>query len=152
MFGNWISATAPRYAGGDWTSRCSRGFSQYKILSWYHVLSAAWKSVHFWRKSTSTLPGHPGGENLWAVASRLIVEEKIRNFRLLLKQFYIWINIFLATVNKKIIWAQKCPGSGAKNHIIYWEHHWCRNQIYGKIFYNNIKRNQAPYYRFSKCS
>ena len=43
----------------------------------------------FGEKAASTLPGHPGGENLWAVASRLIVEEKIRDFRLLLKQFYI---------------------------------------------------------------
>ena len=43
----------------------------------------------FGEKAASTLPGHPGGENLWAVASRLIVEEKIWDFRLLLKQFYI---------------------------------------------------------------
>ena len=38
----------------------------------------------FGEKAASMPPGHPGGENLWAMVFRLIVGERTRNFRLLL--------------------------------------------------------------------
>ena len=47
----WISATAPRCAGGGWTSPYSRGFSQCEIPPCYHLLSAVGKSVRFRGKS-----------------------------------------------------------------------------------------------------
>lgn len=43
----WISATAPRCAGGGWTSRCNHGFFQCEIPPSYHLLSAVWKSACF---------------------------------------------------------------------------------------------------------
>ena len=46
----WILTTAPRCAGGGWTSPCSRGFSQCEIPPWYHLPSAVWKSIRFWGK------------------------------------------------------------------------------------------------------
>ena len=36
----WILTTAPRCAGGGWTSPCSCGFSQCEIPPSYHLLSA----------------------------------------------------------------------------------------------------------------
>lgn len=41
----------------------------------------------FGEKATSMPPGHSGGENLWAAAFRLIVEEKTWDFRLLSRHF-----------------------------------------------------------------
>ena len=46
----WILTTAPRCAGGGWTSPCSRGFSQCEIPPWYHLPSAVWKCLRFWGK------------------------------------------------------------------------------------------------------
>ena len=59
----WILTTAPRCAGGGWTSPCSRGFSQCEIPPWYHLPSAVWKSVRFGEKAASTPLGSPGREN-----------------------------------------------------------------------------------------
>ena len=61
--------TAPRCTGGGWTSPCSRRFSQCEIPPWYHLLSAVWKSVHFWRKDSlyaARIPrkGNPMGDGL----------------------------------------------------------------------------------------
>lgn len=46
------------------------------------------KVLVFGEKVASMPPGHPGGENLWAVTFRLIVEEGTWDFRLLLGQFF----------------------------------------------------------------
>jgi len=58
----------------------------------------------FGENTASTPPGHPGGENLWARAFRLIVDEKMWDFRLLLEQFWQiclhYIVIALKQVNK----------------------------------------------------
>ena len=83
----WISATAPRSAGGGWTLPYSRGFSQYEIPPYYHLPSEVWKSVCFRGKDGFYSAWTPRGENLWAAACRLIVEEKTWDFRLLSCQF-----------------------------------------------------------------
>ena len=71
----WISATAPRCAGGGWTSPCSRGFSQCEIPPWYHLLSAVGKSVRFRGKDglyAALIPrrGKPMGGGLSADCGR----------------------------------------------------------------------------------
>lgn len=43
----------------------------------------------FGKKVASMPPGHSGGENLWAAAFRLIVEEKTWDFLLLSVQFWV---------------------------------------------------------------
>ena len=71
----WILTTAPRCAGGGWTSPCSRGFSQCEIPPCYHLLSAVWKSVRFWGKGNlyaarMTRRGKPMGGGLPANCRR----------------------------------------------------------------------------------
>ena len=83
----WISETAPRSAGGGWTLPYSRGFSQYEIPPYYHLPSEVWKSVCFRGKDGFYSAWTPRGENLWAAAFRLIVEEKTWDFRLLSRHF-----------------------------------------------------------------
>ena len=54
----WILTTAPRCAGGGWTSPCSRGFS-HGITS----LRRSGKVFVFGEKAASTPLGYPGREN-----------------------------------------------------------------------------------------
>lgn len=48
-------------------------------------------------------PGYPVGENLWAAAFRLIVEEKTRDFLLLSVQFYEQCVAFFALLLHNIV-------------------------------------------------
>ena len=48
-------------------------------------------------------PGYPVGENLWAVAFRLIVEEKTWDFLLLSVQFYEQCVAFFALLLHNIV-------------------------------------------------
>lgn len=47
-------------------------------------------------------PGHPGGENLWAAAFRLIVREKALDFRPLSVQFKG--DVYIAYKKRKYDW------------------------------------------------
>ena len=61
-----------------------------------HVITSLRRSEKvfvFGEKTVSTLPGYPGGKNLWAVAFWLTVEEKIWDFRLLSERFRFVGNI-----------------------------------------------------------
>ena len=57
----------------------------------------------FGEKMASILLGHPGGENLWAAAFRLIVEEKTWDFLLLSVQFYEQCVAFFALLLHNIV-------------------------------------------------
>ena len=55
-------------------------------------------------EKTASIPlGHPGGENLWAAAFRLIVEEKTWDFLLLSVQFYEQCVAFFALLLHNIV-------------------------------------------------
>jgi hypothetical protein len=60
--------------------------------------------VFVFEEKTASIPlGHPGGENLWAAAFRLIVEEKTWDFLLLSVQFYEQCVAFFALLLHNIV-------------------------------------------------
>ena len=66
--------TASHCAGASWTSPCSCEFSQCEIPPSYHLLSAVWKSVCFWRKVSFCAYLLVQGGKLWALGLNFLYE------------------------------------------------------------------------------